>query len=96
MIYRLTKPNHEVGHLFDAVVGQVGNTWPGEVYPGRPGLVFAHGELRSMTRGFPLVLKGKKPPHRKVRGLLHSRQGLPASRRVWKSRRDECPAHPPA
>jgi len=58
-LYRLTRPNHEVAHLFDAMVGQVGNAGMGEVYPGRPGLVVARGELRAMTWGFPLVLKGK-------------------------------------
>lgn len=31
----------------------------GEVYPGYPSLVVAGGELRSMTSGFPRVLKGK-------------------------------------
>ena len=58
-LYRLTKPNHEVAHLFDAVVGSVGNAGMGEVYPGYPGLVLARNELRSMAWGFPLVLKGK-------------------------------------
>ena len=57
-LYRLTKPNTEVAHLFDAIVGQVGNAGQ-EVYPGYPGLVVANGELRSMVWGFPLVLKGK-------------------------------------
>jgi hypothetical protein len=28
----------------------------GEVYPGRTGLVVANGELRLMSRGFPLVV----------------------------------------
>ena len=36
-------------HLFDAIVGSVGNAGMGEVYPGRTGLVVANGELRSMT-----------------------------------------------
>ena len=67
-LYRLSKPGHETAHLFDAIVGQVGNAGPGEVYPGRAGLVVtpqAGGgnagtrELRSMVWGFPLVLKGK-------------------------------------
>lgn len=58
-LYRLTNANSEVAHLFDAVVGQVGNTG-GDVYPGYPGLVVAAGELRSMVWGFPLVLKSKK------------------------------------
>lgn len=58
-LYRLTKPNHETAHLFDAVVGSAGTAGMGEVFPGKPGLVIARGELRSMTWGFPLVLKGK-------------------------------------
>ena len=67
-LYRLSKPGHETAHLFDAIVGQIGNAGPGEVYPGRAGLVVtpqAGGgnagtrELRSMVWGFPLVLKGK-------------------------------------
>ena len=58
-LYRLSKPAEDVAHLFDAVVGSVGNAGPGEVYPGYTGLVVAKGELRSMTWGFPLVLKGK-------------------------------------
>ena len=64
-LYRLTRPNHEVAHLFDAVVGQVGNAGMGEVYPGQPGLVVtAAKELRSMTWGFPLKLKGARPGSR--------------------------------
>ena len=58
-LYRMTKTTDEIAHLFDAVVGQIGNAAPGEVYPGRPGFVVAGGEVRSMTWGFPLVLKGK-------------------------------------
>ena len=57
-LYRLTKPGHEVAHLFDVIKGNLGNAGQ-EVYPGYPGLVVANGELRSMTWGFPLVLKGK-------------------------------------
>jgi hypothetical protein len=48
-LYRLTKPNHETAHLFDAIVGSVGNAGMGEVYHGRTRLVVANGELRSMT-----------------------------------------------
>ena len=63
-LYRLSKPGHETAHLFGALVGNLGNAAPGEVYPGRPGMVVARGEnggreLRSMVWGFPLVLKGK-------------------------------------
>lgn len=67
-LYRLTKPNAEVAHLFGARLGEVGNAGGGEVYPGYPGLVVATETgggssglllLRSMVWGFPLVLKGK-------------------------------------
>jgi putative SOS response-associated peptidase YedK len=57
-LYRMTKAVSEVANLFSARLGSVGNAG-GEVYPGYPGLVVAGGELRSMTWGFPLVLKGK-------------------------------------
>ena len=57
-LYRLTKPGHEVAHLFDVIAGTLGNAGQ-EVYPGYLGLVVANGELRSMVWGFPLVLKGK-------------------------------------
>ena len=56
-LYRMTD---EVARLFSAAVGQVGNASGGDVYPGYPGLVVAAGELRSMTWGFPLALKGAK------------------------------------
>jgi putative SOS response-associated peptidase YedK len=59
-LYRLSKPAEDVAHLFDAIVGSVGNAGPGEVYPGYTGLVVAKGELRSMTWGFPLVLVAKQ------------------------------------
>jgi len=54
----MTKSADEVARLFGAAVGDVGNAG-GEIYPGYPGLVVAGGELRSMTWGFPLVMKGK-------------------------------------
>ena len=57
-LYRLTKAHEAVAQLFGAQLGSVGNAGE-EVYPGYPGLVVARGELRSMTWGFPLVLKGK-------------------------------------
>lgn len=58
-LYRMTTSTTEVANLFGAIVGEVGNAGGGEVYPGYPGLVVANGELRSMSWGFPLVLKGK-------------------------------------
>jgi putative SOS response-associated peptidase YedK len=58
-LYRMNKPTAEVAHLFGAKLGEIGNAGGAEVYPGYPGLVVANGEVRSMTWGFPLVLKGK-------------------------------------
>ena len=58
-LYRMTRTVSEVAALFSASLGHVGNAG-GEVYPGYPGLVVAGSELRSMTWGFPLVLKGAK------------------------------------
>jgi len=55
----MTKSHAEVARLFNASVGSIGNAVD-EVYPGYPGLVVASGVLRSMTWGFPLVLKGKQ------------------------------------
>ena len=54
----MTKAHAEVARLFNASLGSVGNVGE-EVYPAYPGLVVAIGQLRSMTWGFPLVLKGK-------------------------------------
>lgn len=58
-LYRLTPGPAEVARLFRVPLPE-GLNAPGEVYPGYPGLVVAGGELRSMTWGFPLVLKGKQ------------------------------------
>ena len=57
-LYRMTKNADEVARLFGAQLGSIGNAVE-EIYPGYPGLVVAGGTLRSMTWGFPLVLKGK-------------------------------------
>ena len=57
-LYRMTKNADEVARLFGAQPGSIGNAVE-EIYPGYPGLVVAGGTLRSMTWGFPLVLKGK-------------------------------------
>lgn len=59
-LYRMNRATAEVAGLFGAV--ELGSSNAGaEVYPGRPGLVVAGGQLRSMTWGFPLRLKGMKP-----------------------------------
>lgn len=45
--------------MFRATTG-VGSNFASEVYPGYAGLVIADGQVRSMTWGFPLALKGKQ------------------------------------
>lgn len=57
-LYRMTKGPDEIARLFPATVGHIGNAG-GEIFPGYPGLVVAGGQIRSMTWGFPLALKGK-------------------------------------
>ncbi|MBI1403685.1 MAG: hypothetical protein GC147_10765 [Porphyrobacter sp.] len=59
-LYRMTKNANEVAAWFDAVEAAGGANFGAEVYPGYPGLVVASGEVRAMTWGFPLVLKGAK------------------------------------
>ncbi|MCR9180024.1 MAG: SOS response-associated peptidase [Erythrobacteraceae bacterium] len=59
-LYRMTKNASEVAAWFDAVDVAGGANFGAEVYPGYQGLVVAEGEVRAMTWGFPLVLKGKQ------------------------------------
>ena len=59
-LYRMTKTVSEVAQWFDAVEASGGANFGAEVYPGYPGLVVAAGEVRRMTWGFPLALKGKQ------------------------------------
>lgn len=58
-LYKLNKSADEVASLFGDVAWSAGNVGS-EVYPGYPGLVFDGQTVRSMTWGFPLVLKSKK------------------------------------
>ena len=58
-LYRMTKNKDEVARWFDAIEALGGANFSDEVYPGYPGMVVADGELRKMTWGFPLVMKGK-------------------------------------
>lgn len=71
-LYRMTKPHAETARLFNVALGQIGNAG-GEVYPGYPGLVVADGELRSMTWGFPLALRGKHGQPLKPRPVNNAR-----------------------
>ena len=59
-LYRMTKNASEVAAWFDAVDAAAGANFADEVYPGYTGLVVAEGQVRAMTWGFPLVLKGAK------------------------------------
>jgi putative SOS response-associated peptidase YedK len=59
-LYRMTKNASEVAAWFDAVDAAAGVNFAAEVYPGYTGLVVAEGQVRAMTWGFPLVLKGAK------------------------------------
>ena len=72
-LYRMTTTASEVANLLSAIVGEVGNAGGGEVYPGYPGLVVANGELRSMTWGFPLVLRGKNEQPLKPKPVNNAR-----------------------
>lgn len=70
-LYRMTKPANEVAELF-AVEGAAGN-FSGEVFPGYPGLVVADGALRTMTWGFPLVMRGKNGQKLKPKPVNNAR-----------------------
>jgi putative SOS response-associated peptidase YedK len=58
-LYRLNQPVAEVASIFK-VAAPDGLNFATEVYPGYQGIVIAAGEVRAMTWGFPVVLKGKK------------------------------------
>ncbi|BDI60697.1 SOS response-associated peptidase [Qipengyuania nanhaisediminis] len=59
-LYRMTRNADEVAGWFEAINAAGGANFGAEVFPGYPGLVIAGGELKMMTWGFPLVMKGKK------------------------------------
>lgn len=59
-LYRMTKNADEVAKWFDVVESAGGANFGDEVYPGYPGLVVAGGEVKQMSWGFPLVMKGKR------------------------------------
>jgi putative SOS response-associated peptidase YedK len=58
-LYRMMKSTQEVAQLF-RVVSEPGANFAAVVYPGYSGLVIANGKARTMTWGFPLVMKSKK------------------------------------
>jgi putative SOS response-associated peptidase YedK len=71
-LYRVTKAQNEVARLFAATSIHAGNAAT-EICPGYPGLVFARGELRSMTWGFPVAMKGKNGQPLKPRPVNNTR-----------------------
>lgn len=77
-LYRLARAPEEVARMFAARVVQGANL-PGEVYPGYPGLVVAHGKdgalaAGTMTWGFPLALKGKGGRVLKPKAVTNARE----------------------
>ena len=73
-LYRMTKNVSEVAAWFAAVEGAGGANFAAEVYPGYTGLVVAQGEVRAMTWGFPLLLKGKQGQPLKPKPVNNARQ----------------------
>ncbi|WP_310534321.1 SOS response-associated peptidase family protein [Novosphingobium sp.] len=72
-LYRMTKGTDEVAKLFE-VEAPVGLNVAEELYPGYPGLVVAEGQVRSMTWGFPLALKGKQGQKLKPKPVTNARE----------------------
>ncbi|WP_353227625.1 SOS response-associated peptidase family protein [Novosphingobium sp.] len=72
-LYRLHAGPAVIAQLFDVVAGIDGNRGD-EVYPGYPGLVVADGVARTMTWGFPLVLKGRQGQPLKPKSVTNARE----------------------
>jgi len=72
-LYRLHAGNAAIAQLFDAVTGPDSNRGD-EVYPGYPGVVVAGGVVRTMTWGFPLVLKGRAGQPLKPKAVTNARE----------------------
>lgn len=72
-LYRMTKGVAEIAHLFD-VLPEPGANFAEEVYPGTNGLVVAEGRARTMSWGFPLVLKGRQGQPLKPKPVTNARE----------------------
>lgn len=72
-LYRLHAGTAAIAQLFDAVAGVEANR-ADEIYPGYPGLVVADGVVRTMTWGFPLVLKGRSGQMLKPKAVTNARE----------------------
>lgn len=89
-LYRMTKTPAEVAAWFDAIDATGGANFAAEVYPGYPGLVVTGGEVRRMSWGFPLSLKGKQGQPLKPRPVNNARSdklGSPFWRHSFTTRR---------
>ncbi|MFM5948018.1 MAG: SOS response-associated peptidase [Novosphingobium sp.] len=71
-LYRMTKGADEIARLFAVEADRAAN-FGTEVYPGYPGLFVAEGQARTMTWGFPLVLKGKQGQPLKPKPVTNAR-----------------------
>ena len=71
-LYRLHAGTAAIAQLFDAIAAAEGNRGD-KVYPGYPGLVVADGSVRTMTWGFPLVLKGRQGQPLKPKPVTNAR-----------------------
>ena len=72
-LYRMTKGTQEVARMF-AVEPDLTANYGAEVYPGYPGLVIADGRARTMTWGFPLVMKGRQAQPLKPKPVTNARE----------------------
>ena len=72
-LYRLHSGTAAIARLFEAVAGPDSNR-SDEIYPGYPGLVVAEGVVRTMTWGFPLVLKGRNGQPLKPKAVTNARE----------------------
>ena len=71
-LYRMTKGVDEIAQLFGAVA-ELGANFGAEVYPGYPGVVIAERRARTMSWGFPVVLKGKQGQPLKPKPVTNAR-----------------------
>jgi putative SOS response-associated peptidase YedK len=69
----MTKGKDEVAKWFESVDAVGGANFGAEIFPGYPGLVVANGELKQMSWGFPLVMKGKSGQNLKPKPVNNAR-----------------------
>lgn len=82
-LYRMTRSIDEIANLFE-VAPERGANFGAEVYPGYPGVVVFEGKARTMSWGFPLVLKGKRGQPLKPKPVNNTREDKLASG-FWKA-----------